>query len=150
MPLVVPTDIAAAFIVKWAATSALNTIIPSTSVYTDRVGENVAYPYCSLKPTEDSTETTSGPNQLTYFRLELAAYTNAQPAVAGTLAKAIMAAFVGTSTDGSAGLVVSDGTVLDCRSAAGGSVRQTPMRKDGKDVVRTAASFRILVTDSRG
>jgi len=148
--LVVPTDIAASFIVKWTATAALTAIIPAASVYNGRVGENVAYPYCSLTVTEEDTETTSGADQLTHFRVELAAYTNAQPAVAGTLAKAIMGAFVGSSTSPNAGLTVTDGTVLDSRSAQGGAVRQTTVRKDGKDVIRVAGAFRVYVTHSRG
>lgn len=151
MPQTVVTDVAAGLITRWGAVAALHAIVPSSAVFLGmRAAENTAYPYANLQVTKVATELTSGPNTIQTWTAKIDAYTAAEPAVAGTLAKQLLIAFAGASADPTNGITVTDGTVLHIMEDPGQTVTQTTERVDGKDIIKVSGGFRLLVQTNRG
>lgn len=150
MPTVTDSDVAAGVRTRWAAVSALTSIIPAASVWRGRAPERQAFPYARINVTEEDRELTSGAAYLARFRVEIDCYLAAEPPGAGTLRAALDAAFNGTSTDPTAGLTVANATaVLHCLALPGTTSRPTTERVDGADVVRVSASFEVYLQGAR-
>lgn len=151
MAFVTDSDVAAGFISHWLSTTALNAIIPYTSIYRGRLPDGYTPPYCRLTVTEGSREFFSGPAYLTEFDVQCECYTCADPPVAGTLRAALDAAFMASSTDNTAGgLAVSNATVIFTEALAGARSAPTGTRINNVDVVKVVATFRITLQGNRG
>lgn len=134
---------------------ALQAIVPATAVFLGRAAEKVsttitAPPYARLTVVETDRELFSGDQYVAQFRVDVDAYTAAEPPVAGTLRAALDAAFNGNLASPSAGLTVANATgVLVSRAIPGSTARPTTERVDGKDVIRVSASYEIVLEASR-
>jgi hypothetical protein len=155
VPTVTVNNVSAGIRTRWAAVSALNALVPSTAVFLGRGAEKVSTtalvpPYARLVVTETSRELFSGSPYLAKFRVEVEAYTAAEPAVAGTVHEALNAAFNGTDSAPAAGITVPNATaVLGSIALPGAATRPTGERIDGKDVVRVSAAFEVMLQGSR-
>lgn len=154
MPTPTVNDVAAGVRTRWAAVTALNAIVPATAVFLGRAAEKVsgtvsAPPYARLVVTETERELFSGSVYVAKFRVEVDAFTAADPPVAGDLRAALDAALNGTSTTPAAGLTVANATVLSSMALPGATARPTGERIDGKDTVRVSCSFEAMLQAAR-
>lgn len=149
MPTPTDSDVAAGIRTRWAATTSLNSIIASTAVWRGRAPERATFPYARFNVTETEREITSGIAYLAKFRVDIDCYVAADPPAAGTLRAALDAAFNGTVSSPTAGLTVSNATVLTCAALSGTTSRPTTERVDGKDVVRVSCAYEVYLIGTR-
>jgi len=155
VPTVTDSDVAAGLLTKWAATAALNDLVPATAVFRGRAAEKFSGtiskpPYAKLTVTEQGRQLFSGPKYLATFSVTVEAYTAAEPPVANTLRAALDVAFNGTTSAPAAGLTAANGTVISSFAEPGAATRPTGERIDGRDVVKTTAAYKVLVESDRG
>lgn len=145
--MITSDDVVAAVRVKWQASS-IGSLIPVASVYLDRVGEQVNYPYATVNAKLVNREVLSGPTTLVTFDVQVDAYTQATPST-GAVQAAVLAAFDGSITNPSAGLVVSGSKVIHSMYQPADGTTITQMRLNNIDVYKVSSRFTILAQTLR-
>ena len=145
--MITSDDVVAAIRVKWAA-SAINNLVPVSSVYLDRAGEREDYPYATVNAKLVNREAISGPTTLVTFEVVVDAYTQRSP-LPGTIQSGVLAAFDGSITDPAAGLVISGSKVVHSMYQPADGTTITTMRLNNIDVHKVSHRFTILVQTLR-
>jgi hypothetical protein len=154
MPTVTTLDVAAGLRTRWAAVSALVAVVPVARVFVGRTGEKISGtitqpPYARLNITEGEPELFSGPAYVQDFDVMVEVYLTDET-TPNTLRSNLDAAFHGGSTTPTAGITVSNATVLHSMARGGGNVKPTNERINGKDVLRVTANYRLKLEGNRG
>lgn len=145
--MITTDDVVAAVRVKWQA-SGIGSLIPIASVYLDRVGEQVNYPYATVNAKLVNRESFAGPTTLVTFDVQVDAYTHGTPST-GAIQSGVLAALDGSMASPSAGLVISGSKVIHSmyQPADGTSITQT--RLNNIDVYKASSRFTILAQTLR-
>lgn len=145
--MITSDDVVAAIRVKWQA-SGIGSLIPVASVYLDRVGEQVNYPYATVNAKLTNRESFAGTTTLVTFDVQIDAYTQATPST-GAVQSGVLAAFDGSITNPSAGLVISGSKVVHSMYQPADGTAITQMRLNNIDVYKVTSRFTILAQTLR-
>lgn len=146
--MVTPDDLAAAVRTKWAASGALNALLPAGRVYQGRAAEATPLPYAVLAVELGETEIVGGsPRVLQKYTLAVT-LTTADPPAAAQLAAA--AALAGTHVAPGAGLLMPGGRVVHSRLLPAKGTAVTQVRIDGGDLWQATTRLELLVSTLRG
>lgn len=145
--MITTDDVVAAVRVKWQA-SGIGSLIPVASVYLDRVGEQVNYPYATVNAKLTNRESFAGTTTLVTFDVQVDAYTQATPST-GAIQSGVMAALDGSMSSPSAGLVISGSKVIHSMYQPADGTAITQMRLNNIDVYKVSSRFTILAQTLR-
>jgi hypothetical protein len=150
MPVSDADDVATGLRTRWASVAVLEALLPASRVYLGTVAEGTAWPYATLTIEEGDIEYLSGPSVLQDFSVLIEAFCWADTAEAGPIRAQLNTAFGGTDSNPSASLTVPGSFgVIYCFCAAGGTVRPSEFRQDGRDAIRVAGTFNIKLEGNR-
>lgn len=107
-----PTAVVEGFLTKWAATTALNNLIPNERVYLQRTPETTELPAAAVSVSMQGVDYNTGAACILNYEIAIEFFFTVENNSADGLLSAVASAFSRTSSDATAGLTITGGTVM--------------------------------------
>ena len=143
-------NIVDAYLTRWAAVSALNSLVPSTSVYTGLTAELIGFPKARIMVEDGPSEYTSGAKFFMKFKVKFETFILG-PTNATAIRAALDAAFqASTATGPSAGLTVTNAVgVIHSKRQPGGTLAPTGEKINNQNVNKIACEYELMLEANR-